>query len=191
MDQSKSFQSNFPLRGEIKLTFRDENGERVLSQKNFTLNLALDTVADLLLTPPTDPPVGYIYRMGLGSGGADSFGNRIYPDDTWHTKTSMTSGVYSKDLDGPAVRAVSSNTVSLEFACTFNSDDLIGQAIPPLKVSEIMLIFGKNTSGDQFYASLMGIDDRAFAYRTFDEQQFDPGASTEIEAKWTIFIEKV
>jgi len=156
MDQSQSSQSNLPIRGEIQLTIKDGTEKKVLSQKNFTLNVALESVADLLIGLWD----GTIYRMGMGNGGADSFGNRIYPDDTWHAKTSMVAGVYSKDLDGPPVRATASNTVSLEFTCTFNSDDLIGHVLPPLKVSEIMLIQGKNTAGDQFGASLMGPDDR-------------------------------
>lgn len=197
MEQSQFSQSNFKTRGEIKLLINNDGVKSELFQKNFTLNMALESIADLCLGLWD----GTLYRMGLGTGGADSFGNRIYPDDTWHSKTSMVAGIYSKDFIplpvGPphgVNRYTSGNTVAIEFVTLFDSDDLIGQGYPAIvDVSEILLIQGKNTAGNQFStgSGVLGLDDRAFAYRTFDEQSFNPGAGTTIEAHWTIFIEKV
>jgi hypothetical protein len=148
----------------------------------------VESIKDLLLGLWS----GTIYRMAIGSGGY-SGGSRNYPDDTWHAKSGLVSPVYSKDFDSTPVATQMDHTWSIQCTCTFNSSDLTPSAWPLLTtVSEAGLIVGSGKSGDQEGSSnYMGLADRLYAYRTFEEKSFVEGAGTTLQVVWTIFVEKV
>jgi hypothetical protein len=177
------------VRGNIRI---EHSSGKVWESKNFVVNQGVHFVGDILGGAST----GTIYRMAIGDGGIDGFGNRILPDDTWYLKTGLVSPRYSNDLSSPCVVTHDGQTTSLYFNHVFTGADHTGAMT---HASEVALIIGGGSSGILegnnaiIMPNIVGPPAEVnymFAYRTFEELSLTSGDRTEtITVHWTILLE--
>lgn len=172
--------------GHIRL---EHSSGKVWESKNFVVNLGVQTIGEILGGNTT----GTIYRIAIGDGGVDGFGNRIIPDDTWYLKTGLVQPAYSNDITSTSVTH-DGQVTSLYFTHTFTGAD---HTTAMTDASEMALIIGYGSAGilqgnnATIIPSAPPVNDNhLFAYRTFEELALPTGDPTAtITVHWTILLE--
>lgn len=176
------------VRGNIRI---EHSSGKVWESKNFVVNQGVHFVGDILGGAST----GTIYRMAIGEGGIDGFGNRVLPDDTWYLKTGLVQPAYSNDLTSPCVVTHDGQTTSLYFNHVFTGAE---NTTFMTDASEVALVIGYGSSGiltgnnAAIMPNLVGPPiqvNYVFAYRTFEELTLAPGSGDSITVHWTILLE--
>lgn len=173
------------VHGKIRL---EHSSGKVWESSNFVVNPGVQQAGEILGGNTT----GSIYRIAIGEGGM-SGGSRVLPDDTWYLKTGLVSPAYSADI---TTRTVSHDgqTTSLYFTHVFTGGENISTIT---MMSEMCLIIGHGSAGTLtgnnatiIPVALPAIENKMFAYRTFEALSLAPGNPTEtITVHWTILLE--
>jgi len=173
------------VHGKIRL---EHSSGKVWESNNFVVNQGVQQAGEILGGNTT----GSIYRIAIGDGGM-SGGTRVLPDDTWYLKTGLVSPAFSDDI---TTRTVSHDgqTTSLYFTHVFTGAQ---NATAMTHASEMCLIIGYGSAGILtgnnaviIPVALPAIENKVFAYRTFEELGLAPGNPAEtITVHWTILLE--
>ncbi len=191
----QNFREGLNFRGSIKLEFFDKNNRLIncIEDKNFIVDLGLESVIDILEGTTTTAAVGNrIYRMAIGDDGTltgQPFVPKV-PDATWPARTTLFHEVLRQSRD----TATQPTSTSMRFVTSFASADvtLSSYTSSPPVVNEAALIIsdGTQTTKDQIPQGYTpDSSESIFSIRTFKSQPFDPADTLTLTITWTIFVQ--
>lgn len=184
------------LRGEVRLEFYDKDNVLIncVEEKNFIVDLGLETVIDILSNDSGSFDGHKIFRMAVGDDG--TLAGQPYvpkvPDATWPAMTTMFHEVMRKNID----TVDQPTSKSMRFTCSFSSADITAGSYTssPYVLNEGALIISDGTQSvsardeiEQGYAPTA--DEKIFSLRTFKSQPFDPADTLTLTVIWTIFVQ--
>jgi hypothetical protein len=184
------------FRGEIKLEFFDKYGRliNVIEDKNFIVDLGLETVIDILSNAASSYDGHKIFRMAIGDDGSltgQPFVPKV-PDATWPARTGLFYEVMRQNIGTVS----QPTTTSMKFVTSFASADITPASFsssPPVLNEASLIISDGSQSGaardeiPQGYTPTS--DEKMFSIRTFKSQAFDPADTLTLTISWTIFAQ--
>lgn len=187
----------FKFRGEIKLEFFDKHGVLIncIEDKNFIVDLGLETVIDILTNDTGSFDGHKIFRMAIGDDGTlagQPFVPKV-PDATWPARTTLFHEVLRQNRSAAPTQPT---PTSMRFVTSFASADITPGSFtssPPV-INEAALIISDGTQSisardeiPQGYTPTA--DEKIFSIRTFKSQSFDPADTLTLTVTWTIFVQ--
>lgn len=194
-EKNCSFREGLNFRGSIKLEFFNKNGVLIncIEDKNFIVDLGLETVVDILEGTTTTAAVGNrIYRMAIGDDGTLTGQPYVpkVPDATWPARTTLFHEVLRQSRD----TATQPTSTSMRFVTSFASADITPSSFTssPYVINEAALIIsdGTQTTKDEIEQGYTpDSSESMFSIRTFKSQPFDPADTLTLTVTWTIFVQ--